>query len=152
MSRFRKVYNNAICENNIANNIPSLLENNTSQFLSNDVKLSILADIGKSSFTYDMRNIKEVFVFPKIWYRRSLVRRVFLGDDSQTANTNNMDNTMNNNSSYPSKNINSDKEQQQKYDDSFNSANTHSNSEYDDTLSSPGEFQRRNFFLKQNLT
>jgi hypothetical protein len=29
-----------------------------------------------------MRNIKEVFVFPKIWYRKSLARRVFLGEDS----------------------------------------------------------------------
>ena len=48
----------------------------------NDVKLSVLADIGSSSFTYDMRNIKEVFVFPKIWYRRSLARRLFLGEES----------------------------------------------------------------------
>ena len=29
-----------------------------------------------------MRNIKEVFVFPKIWYRRSLARRLFLGEES----------------------------------------------------------------------
>jgi hypothetical protein len=48
----------------------------------NDVKLSVLADIGSSSFTYDMRNIKEVFVFPKIWYRRSLARRLFLGEET----------------------------------------------------------------------
>jgi hypothetical protein len=49
------------------------------------VKLSILADVGNSSFVYDMRNIKEVFVFPKIWYRRSLARRVFLGEDASTS-------------------------------------------------------------------
>jgi hypothetical protein len=48
----------------------------------NDVKMSVLADIGRSSFTYDMRNIKEVFVFPKYWYRRSLARRLFLGEEA----------------------------------------------------------------------
>lgn len=48
----------------------------------NDVKLSILADIGSSSFVYDMHNIKEVFIFPKIWYRRSLARRLFFGDET----------------------------------------------------------------------
>ena len=48
----------------------------------NDVKLSVIADIGTTSFVYDMRNIKEVFVFPKIWYRRSLARRVFLGEET----------------------------------------------------------------------
>ena len=51
----------------------------------NDVKLSVLADVGESSFIYDMRNIKEVFVFPKIWYRRSLARRLFLGEESSSA-------------------------------------------------------------------
>jgi len=48
----------------------------------NDVELSVLADIGSSSFIYDMRNIKEVFIFPKIWYRRSLARRLFLGEET----------------------------------------------------------------------
>ncbi len=47
----------------------------------NEVKLSVLADIGSSSFIYDMHNIKEVFIFPKIWYRRSLARRLFFGDE-----------------------------------------------------------------------
>lgn len=50
----------------------------------NDVKLSVIADIGNTSFVYDMRNIKEVFVFPKIWYRRSLARRLILGEESTT--------------------------------------------------------------------
>lgn len=50
----------------------------------NDVKLSVIADVGNTSFVYDMRNIKEVFVFPKIWYRRSLARRVFLGEETTT--------------------------------------------------------------------
>lgn len=33
-----------------------------------------------------MRNIKEVFVFPKIWYRRSLARRLFLGEEPTSNN------------------------------------------------------------------
>ena len=48
----------------------------------NKVRFSILADIGSTSFVYDMRNIKEVFIFPKIWYRRSLARRLFLGEEN----------------------------------------------------------------------
>lgn len=52
----------------------------------NDVKLSVIADIGMTTFVYDMRNIKEVFVFPKIWYRRSLARRVFLGEEAAVIN------------------------------------------------------------------
>lgn len=47
----------------------------------------MLADIGSSSFIYDMRNIKEVFIFPKIWYRRSLARRLFLGEESSSLPT-----------------------------------------------------------------
>jgi hypothetical protein len=53
----------------------------------NDVKLSVLADIGNTSFIYDMRNIKEVFVFPKIWFRRSLARRLFLGEENAAPQT-----------------------------------------------------------------
>lgn len=52
----------------------------------NEVKLSILADVGSTSFIYDMRNIKEVFVFPKIWYRRSFARRIIFGDEISTNN------------------------------------------------------------------
>lgn len=63
---------------NISRSRKALSNQNT---LNNDVRLSILADVGNTSFVYDMRNIKEVFVFPKIWYRRSLVRRVFLGEE-----------------------------------------------------------------------
>ena len=59
----------------------------------NDVRLSVLADIGSSSFIYDMRNIKEVFVFPKIWYRRSLARRLFLGEESVIHEKENHDKT-----------------------------------------------------------
>ena len=62
----------------------SLFNNNIieERMTNNEVKLSILADIGSSSFVYDMHNIKEVFIFPKIWYRRSLARRLFFGDET----------------------------------------------------------------------
>lgn len=63
------------------------LSSSTNRSSLNDVKLSVIADIGTTSFVYDMRNIKEVFVFPKIWYRRSLARRVFLGEESSTTGT-----------------------------------------------------------------
>lgn len=70
------------------------------------MELSVLADIGTSSFIYDMRNIKEVFIFPRIWYRRSLARRLFLGEESSslpayksTTSTSNLNNNNNLNNS-----------------------------------------------------
>lgn len=37
-------------------------------------------DIGSASFKYDMRRLTEILAFPKAWYRRSIVRRLFLGE------------------------------------------------------------------------
>ena len=42
--------------------------------------LSALIDIGSASFKYDMRRLTEILAFPKAWYRRKIVRRLFLGD------------------------------------------------------------------------
>lgn len=39
-----------------------------------------ITDIGSASFKYDMRRLTEILAFPKAWYRRSIVRRMFLGD------------------------------------------------------------------------
>lgn len=39
-----------------------------------------IIDIGSASFKYDMRRLTEILAFPKAWYRRSIVRRLFLGD------------------------------------------------------------------------
>jgi len=39
-----------------------------------------IVDIGSASFKYDMRRLTEILAFPKAWYRRSIVRRLFLGD------------------------------------------------------------------------
>ena len=52
-----------------------------------------MCDIGSASFKYDMRRLLEILALPKAWYRRSLARRMFLGeeptvpdDDSQSGN------------------------------------------------------------------
>lgn len=46
---------------------------------------SAIIDIGSASFKYDMRRLTEILAFPKAWYRRSIVRRMFLGDLSMSA-------------------------------------------------------------------
>ncbi|XP_076663219.1 transmembrane protein KIAA1109 homolog tweek isoform X13 [Andrena cerasifolii] len=44
------------------------------------IRFSTICDIGSASFKYDMRRLGEILAFPKAWYRRSIVRRLFLGD------------------------------------------------------------------------
>ncbi|KAK9299212.1 hypothetical protein QLX08_007719 [Tetragonisca angustula] len=44
------------------------------------IRFSTIVDIGSASFKYDMRRLSEILAFPKAWYRRSIVRRLFLGD------------------------------------------------------------------------
>lgn len=46
------------------------------------VRFSTLIDIGSASFKYDMRRLPEILAFPKAWYRRAIVRHLFLGDPS----------------------------------------------------------------------
>jgi len=43
--------------------------------------LLALCDIGSASFKYDMRRLLEILALPKAWYRRSLARRMFLGEE-----------------------------------------------------------------------
>lgn len=43
-----------------------------------------IVDIGSASFKYDMRRLTEILAFPRAWYRRSIVRRLFLGDLTRT--------------------------------------------------------------------
>lgn len=47
--------------------------------------ITAIIDIGSASFKYDMRRLTEILAFPKAWYRRSIVRRLFLGDFTTTA-------------------------------------------------------------------
>uniref|UniRef100_T1J6C2 Bridge-like lipid transfer protein family member 1 C-terminal domain-containing protein n=1 Tax=Strigamia maritima TaxID=126957 RepID=T1J6C2_STRMM len=49
------------------------------------IRFSAICDIGSASFKYDMRRLTEILAFPKAWYRRSIVRRLFLGDQSSAA-------------------------------------------------------------------
>ncbi|XP_054546358.1 bridge-like lipid transfer protein family member 1 isoform X3 [Talpa occidentalis] len=48
------------------------------------INISAVCDIGSASFKYDMRRLSEILAFPRAWYRRSIARRLFLGD--QTVN------------------------------------------------------------------
>lgn len=52
---------------------------------SNNICCLAIIDIGSASFKYDMRRLTEILAFPKAWYRRSIVRRMFLGDLSMSA-------------------------------------------------------------------
>ncbi|KAG5893448.1 hypothetical protein JTB14_012167 [Gonioctena quinquepunctata] len=49
------------------------------------IRFSTIIDIGSASFKYDMRRLTEILAFPKAWYRRSIVRRMFLGDLSMSS-------------------------------------------------------------------
>lgn len=47
----------------------------------NILRLAV-CDIGSASFKYDMRRLSEILAFPRAWYRRSIARRLFLGDQT----------------------------------------------------------------------
>ncbi|KAL3188535.1 hypothetical protein MRX96_003495 [Rhipicephalus microplus] len=49
------------------------------------IRFSALCDVGSASFKYDMRRLTEILAFPKAWYRRSIARRMFLGDPTTAA-------------------------------------------------------------------
>lgn len=56
-------------------------------FQNNELKFFFslaIVDIGSASFKYDMRRLTEILAFPRAWYRRSIVRRLFLGDLTRT--------------------------------------------------------------------
>ena len=56
------------------------------RMLSTFVFTIAICDIGTASFKYDMRRLSEILSLPKAWYRRTLARRLFLGDDSMNVN------------------------------------------------------------------
>ncbi|XP_074650444.1 bridge-like lipid transfer protein family member 1 [Tubulanus polymorphus] len=57
----------------------SSLDSATSK-LTNIVRFSAVCDVDSASFKYDMRRLPEIMAFPKAWYRRTLARRLFLGE------------------------------------------------------------------------
>ncbi|KAF7987765.1 hypothetical protein HCN44_003628 [Aphidius gifuensis] len=58
------------------------------------IRFSTIIDVGSASFKYDMRRLTEILAFPKAWYRRSIVRRLFLGDLSTGINYSDNDNIL----------------------------------------------------------
>ncbi|CAD5207349.1 unnamed protein product [Bursaphelenchus okinawaensis] len=48
----------------------------------NKVQLVIVSNVGKADFNYDMRRLGELLSFPKPWYRKKLIQRVFFGEQS----------------------------------------------------------------------
>ena len=48
-------------------------------------RFSATCDIGSASFKYDMRRLNEILAFPKAWYRKSIWKRMFIGDHSISA-------------------------------------------------------------------
>ena len=55
------------------------------------IRFSAIIDIGTALFKYDMRRLTEILAFPKAWYRRTIVRRLFLGDLGLLATVNEME-------------------------------------------------------------
>jgi hypothetical protein len=64
---------------NISRSRYIIIDNNNE--LLNNIQLSVIAQISKAQFEYDIRRFSEILTFPKIWYNRSLARRLFLGDE-----------------------------------------------------------------------
>ncbi|KAA0194072.1 hypothetical protein HAZT_HAZT004793 [Hyalella azteca] len=54
------------------------------------IRFSAIIDIGTALFKYDMRRLTEILAFPKAWYRRTIVRRLFLGDLGNLSTVNEM--------------------------------------------------------------
>lgn len=52
------------------------------------IRFNSIIDIGTASFKYDMRRLTEILAFPKAWYRKNIMRRLFLGDLSVQPNLN----------------------------------------------------------------
>ena len=40
------------------------------------IRFSTIVDIGKATFSYDMRRLTEILAFPKAWYRRTLGKSI----------------------------------------------------------------------------
>lgn len=63
---------------NFESNLPrKAIDQSSSRAL---IKFNSIVDIGTASFKYDMRRLTEILAFPKAWYRRNIMKRLFLGD------------------------------------------------------------------------
>ncbi|OQV26228.1 hypothetical protein BV898_00346 [Hypsibius exemplaris] len=50
--------------------------------IANSIEFSAVVSVGKTTFWYDLRRLGEILAFPKAWYRRSIARRFFLGEEA----------------------------------------------------------------------
>ena len=60
---------------------------NSSNEADNRVRFVLTSNIGTANFNYDMRRLSELLAFPKPWFRKTIARRVFFGDQTGTLKT-----------------------------------------------------------------
>lgn len=89
----------AVSVNSISLNVSRTryVTNDPNNELLNSIQLSIVAQISRAQFEYDIRRFSEILTFPKIWYNRALARRLFLGDEhlsTRVSSSNRMTQTM----------------------------------------------------------
>ncbi|XP_059821063.1 bridge-like lipid transfer protein family member 1 [Hypanus sabinus] len=75
LSRMRRSGGSSLFDNQTPIKINSKMETTL-------INISAVCDIGSASFKYDMRRLSEILAFPRAWYRRSIARRLFLGDQT----------------------------------------------------------------------
>jgi hypothetical protein len=61
------------------------LSDGRSDSVTQSIRFSATCDIGSASFKYDMRRLNEILAFPKAWYRKSIWKRMFIGDQTVSA-------------------------------------------------------------------
>nr|XP_027205737.1 transmembrane protein KIAA1109-like [Dermatophagoides pteronyssinus] len=53
--------------------------------LTQSISFSAICDIGTATFKYDVRRLNEILAFPKAWYRKSIWKKVFIGENTLNA-------------------------------------------------------------------
>ena len=66
-------------------NISRFHRPSSSELVASSVKFSAVCDVGDAKFIYDMHRLGEILALPKAWYRASLARRMFFGEEQSLA-------------------------------------------------------------------
>ncbi|KAH9506664.1 hypothetical protein DERF_011385 [Dermatophagoides farinae] len=53
--------------------------------LTQSISFSSICDIGTATFKYDVRRLNEILAFPKAWYRKSIWKKIFIGENTLNA-------------------------------------------------------------------
>lgn len=53
--------------------------------LTQSISFSAICDIGTATFKYDVRRLNEILSFPKAWYRKSIWKKIFIGENTLNA-------------------------------------------------------------------